>query len=98
MRAIALWTVRQFINLVLWILRGIGGLLRDIALDLLRSVGRGIRRFVRWLAPWAIGAGITFWLIRYEPEAAGSLFGIAVCFFALWIMVRSLLPGGKKKK
>lgn len=87
------WIGRQLWALVAWVFTSIGGLITE----LLRETGRGIGRLIGRILPWAIGAVLVVGIIKFMPEIIGPLVGIAFCFVALRVMVRGLLPGGKKK-
>ena len=88
------WVGRQLWALVTWVFRSIGGLIAE----LLRETGRGIGRLFARFLPWAIGAALVVGMIKFMPEVVAPLVGIVFCFVALWVMVRGILPGGKKKK
>ena len=87
------WIGRQLGVFVLWLLRSIGGLIAE----LFREMGRGIGRLVARFLPSATRAAAIVSMIKFMPEVVGPLVGIAFCFIALRVMVRSILPGGKKK-
>lgn len=88
------WVGRQLWAFTSWVFRSLGGLIAE----LLREVGRGIGRLIARFLPWAIGAALVIGMVKFMPEVIGPLVGIAFCFIALRVMVRGLLPGGKKKK
>ncbi|MBP9727961.1 MAG: hypothetical protein KBD27_01140 [Candidatus Moranbacteria bacterium] len=88
------WIGRQLWALISWVFRSIGGLIAE----LFREIGRGIGRLIARFLPWAIGAALIIGMIQFMPEVVAPLIGIVFCFVALWVMVRSILPGGKKKK
>lgn len=88
------WILEQLGALILWVPRAIGGLVAE----LLREIGLGIGRLIARFLPWAIGAALVLGMIKFMPEVVAPLVGIAACFYAIWLMVRSILPGGRKKK
>lgn len=88
------WIGRQLGAFVLWLLRSLG----EMIAELLREVGRGIGRLIARALPWVIGAAVILGVIHFAPGAVAPLVGIAFCLVAIRVMVRGLLPGGKKKK
>lgn len=91
--AVLQWIGRQLRALITLVLRSLGGLIAE----LFREIGRGIGRLIARFLPWAIGAGVVLGIVKFMPEVVAPLLGIAFCIGALWVMVRRLLSGGKKK-
>lgn len=92
--AVLQWIGRQLWTLISWVLRS----LSEMIAELFREIGRGFGRLITRFLPWAIGAGVVVGMIKFMPEVVAPLVGIVFCFVALWVMVRGILPGGKKKK
>jgi hypothetical protein len=87
------WIGRQLWALIAWAFRSIG----DLIAEFFREVGRGIGRLIARFLPWTIGAAVIIGMIKFMPEVVAPLVGIIFCFVALWVMVRGILPGKRKK-
>lgn len=92
MAQLFVWIVRGIGQVVVWAFRSIG----DMLADLLREIGRGLGRLIARVLPWGIGALAVIGLVKYSPDTLVQLGGIGILVFALWVMVRGIIPGRRK--